>query len=238
MILLTVALNFTVNYLLIFGCGGLCRCAPGLGRALLGAGVGAVHAALCLIPGFSFFGHVIWRLLSIPLMGLVAFGGLRQCAMLGVLCLGVDGVLSDTGIRGTLIGLVAVLILWVFWRKGNQQLVPVELKYGEKQLKLKALRDTGNCLRDPLTGRSVMVIGADAARELTGLTAEQLRKPLQTLGTIPGLRLIPYKAVGSSGFLLALKLPKVRIGNWKGGYTVAFSPEGLEGLDALIGGSV
>lgn len=238
MILLTVALNFTVNYLLILGCGGLCRCTPGLGRALLGAAVGAAHAALCLLPGLGFFGHMIWRLLSIPLMGVVAFGGLRQIAVLGVLCLGVDGVLSDTGIRGTLIGLSVVVLLWAIVRKNDQQLVPVELEYGGKRLRMQALRDTGNCLRDPMTGKGVMVIGADAAGELTGLTAQQLRTPLETMGAIPGLRLIPYKAVGSSGFLLALKLPQVRIGNWKGGYTVAFAPEGLEGMDALIGGSV
>ena len=238
MILLTVALNFTVNYLLILGCGGLCRSVPGLGRALLGAAVGAVHAALCLVPGLEFLGHFFWRLLSVPLIGVVAFGNLRQIVVLSVLCLGADGVLSDSGIRRTLIGLSMVVLLWAIVRKKDQQLVPVELKYGGKLLRLKALRDTGNCLRDPMTGRGVMVIGADAAGELTGLTAQQLRTPLETMGAIPGLRLIPYKTVGSSGFLLALKLPQVRIGNWKGGYTVAFAPEGLEGTDAWSGGSV
>ena len=103
-----------------------------------------------------------------------------------------------------------------------------------------ALRDTGNTLRDPITGGEVLVIGADAAGELTGLTQAQLRNPIDSLGTIPGLRLIPYHSIGNEGgFLLALKLQNVKIGSWKGSSLVAFAPEGLnlEGTyQALTGG--
>ncbi len=239
MILLTVALNFTVNYLLILGCGGLCRWTPGLGRALLGAAVGATHAALCLVPGLGFLGHIFWRLLSVFLMGVVAFGKLRQIAVLGVLCLGADGVFSDAGVRGVLIGLLVAAFLWAFLRKNHQKLVPVELEYGGKRLRLKALRDTGNCLRDPVTGRRVMVIGADAAGELTGLTAQQLRAPLETMGAIPGLRLIPYQAVGQKeGLLLAMRFMDVTVDTRRQSAVVAFAPEGLGSgtYQALTGG--
>jgi hypothetical protein len=79
------------------------------------------------------------------------------------------------------------------------------------------------------------------ARQLTGLTLTQLQKPAENIGSLPGLRLIPYRAVGqSSGLLLALRLPCV-IGTWKGNSLVAFAPEGLSpdgAYQALTGGIV
>ena len=102
-----------------------------------------------------------------------------------------------------------------------------------------ALRDTGNCLIDPITGGSVLVIGAQAAEKLTGLTAGQLKDPLRTMGQLPGLRLIPYKTIGNTGFLLALKIPEAKIGNRQGSTIVAFSPLILgTNYQALTGGTV
>ena len=240
--LLTVVLNFTVNYLLILGAGGLCRQTPALGRALLGAGIGAIHGALCFVPGLDFLGLSVWRLVCIPIMGLAAFGRkqLRLQAVLMVLCLGLDGVVMHGDIRGTLAGLSAAVLIGCLLRGRREGgFVPVRLWYGQNELELMALRDTGNCLIDPITGGSVLVIGAQAAEKLTGLTAGQLKDPLRTMGQLPGLRLIPYKAVGSRGFLLGLKLPKVKIGSWQGSQVVAFAPAGLEGnVQALIGGTV
>ena len=120
--------------------------------------------------------------------------------------------------------------------------VPVELRYRDKHMNLTALHDTGNTLRDPITGRRVLVIGADAAGELTGLTREQLRRPVESIGALPGLRLIPYRSVGTeNGFLLALRLQDVKIGTWRGSSLVAFAPERLSSEDAyqaLTGGTV
>lgn len=240
--LLAVMLNVTVNYLLILGAGGLCGQTPALGRALLGGVIGAIHGALCFIPGLGFLGHSAWRLVSVALMGLAAFGckQLRLQAVLLALCLGLDGVVMHRDIRGTLAGLcAAVLIGFLLRGKKEGTFVPVRLHYGQKELELLALRDTGNRLIDPITGGSVLVIGAQAAEKLTGLTVGQLKDPLHTMGQLPGLRLIPYNAVGSRGFLLGLRLPKVKIGNWQGSQVVAFAPAGLEGnVQALIGGTI
>lgn len=231
---LVMLLNFTVNDLILLAAGGICGVRPRLERVLTGAAVGAVYAAMCLLPGPQWLGSFLMRMVSVLVMGLVTFGMLGPSGVVWVLNLAVDGVVSGVGIWGMLLG--SVLLLGALFFKGNGT-VPVELQYGEQKLKLKALRDTGNCLRDPVTGCGVMVIGPEAAQRLTGLSELQLRSPLQSMGAIPGLRLIPYKAVGSSGFLLALKLPRVRIGGWKGSYVVAFAPEGLR-YEALIGGSV
>lgn len=242
-IALTVLINFTVNYLLLLACARLCLHVPSLIRTLLAAGVGAIHTMICLLPGCWIFGNILFRLIILVLMGMVAFGfgklHLRQWATFFLLCLAFEGA---TG-KGTLAVVCGILMLFFLFRKGRGQgtTVPVSISYQGRDVSLTALRDTGNRLRDPVSGSSVMVIGAEAARRLTGLTKEQLKNPLESLGTISGLRLIPYKAVGSSGFLLGMKLTKVQIGSWKGSHIVAFAPEGLEdrgSYQALIGGSV
>ena len=121
----------------------------------------------------------------------------------------------------------------------GRDLIPVELTYGAQTVRLTALRDTGNSLRDPITGKPVLIVGADIAEKLTGLSPAALRDPVRTMGSLPGLRLIPYRTVGNTGFLLALRIPSVKIGNRQGSALVAFSPHILgSGYQALTGGTV
>ena len=242
-VLLIVLLNVTVNYLLLLAAAGFCRCAPAFPRTLLGAAAGGVHILLCLLPGLGFLKHTLWHILMIPVMGFVAFGKrrLRLQGTLFVLWIALDAVVSSTGIKGILVGLCVLFLLWVLRNRTSGGLVPVLLQFRGRKLRLTALQDTGNCLRDPITGDAVLVIGPEAAEALTGLTPSQLKAPLLSIGLLPGARLIPYKTVGNTGFLLGLRLPKVQIGSWQGSHVVAFAPEGLEGnmgFEALIGGQV
>ena len=102
-----------------------------------------------------------------------------------------------------------------------------------------ALRDTGNTLRDPVTGQQVLIAGADIAGKLTGLTSEQLAHPVETIAHIsaPGFRLIPYRAVGQPGaMLLTIRCPKVRAGTWEGSMLVALAPDVISGTYQLLMG--
>ena len=141
--------------------------------------------------------------------------------------------------------LFAVLLLCMFGFRGvpgSREYVPVELNWKGRREELLALRDTGNTLRDPVTGQSVLIVDAAAAWHLLGLTRQQLQKPVETVaaGEFPGLRLIPYSTVGqSNGMLAALRMENVRIDQWRGSTLVAFAPAGLDaegGYRALTGG--
>lgn len=246
-------LSLFIDFLLIFGTNRLCGCPPGTGRALAAAAVGSVYAGACLLPGFGFLGSAFWRIVSLLIMGWIAFGwekaGLRRTAIFTLLCMAMGGVAAgmDTGsIWSVLLAALCVLALSIIGKPlfGNNALyVPVELIYQGKRICLTALKDTGNTLRDPVTGRAILVIGADAAKELTGLTQQQLKDPVTAMTTVelPGLRLIPYKTVGqSAGMLLALRVPQMKIGTWQGSGLVAFAPEGLGSggnYQALTGGA-
>lgn len=244
-------LNFLVDFLLLLAAGRLCGFPVKARRAAAGGLLGGLYAVFCLLPGFAFLGNVLWRTASLGAMAVIAYGysfsALRRGLVFAFLCFALGGAVMGIG-KGGMLGIgcaagVLCLLCCIGFRDklGGTTYVPVELNYGDNHLTLIALQDTGNTLRDPVTGQQVLVIGADAARRLTGLTQDQLQSPVESVGAIPGLRLIPYHSVGSCGFLLAMRLQGVKIGSWQGSTLVAFAPEGLsrEGAyQALTGGTI
>ena len=68
----------------------------------------------------------------------------------------------------------------------------LSVTYKGKSARLKALRDSGNMLRDPLSGRSVAVISASAAQKLS-VSADTIN--------VSHVRIIPVKSVGYTGML-------------------------------------
>ena len=219
-------------------------------RLVAASALGGGYTGSCLVSGFYFLGNIFWRLVFLAMMAIIAFGlqwkTARPCIMFLLLNLAVSGVVGAVNASSVWAvvggGLIIAAMCLIFCRgSGMGNYISVELLYGKKHLQLTALCDTGNTLRDPLTGRSVLVIGADAAYQLTGLTKDQLRNPVESVGVLPGLRLIPYHTIGQPrGLLLALYLPKVKIGNWQGSSLVALAPEcvGSESTyQALTGGA-
>lgn len=242
-------LNFFVDFLLLLGTNRLGGHPPNHRRAALAAALGALYGIATLMPGFSFLGNTLWRTVSLLFMGGIAFGfhrnALRRIFLFYLLSMALGGVAmgSQKGSFWSLLGAAAAVgLLCVFGFRGKmgREFLPVELTCGENKVRLTALCDTGNSLRDPITGQPVLIIGAQAAKRLTGLTEKELQDPVSTIGKIPGLCLVPYRVVGKSGgMLLAIRLQNVKIGTWQGTRTVAFAPEGLGDnteYQALTGG--
>lgn len=250
---LVVLLNVMVDFLLLTGTNRLAGYPAGVKGAAAAAVLGGIYGGACLIPGLDFLGNMLWRVVSLGLMGVIAFGvgpgTVRRCILFLVLSFALGGIalgLGNGSLRGLLLaaGALCLLCLLGFRGKVGNRYVPVTLAYNGKIVELFALHDTGNTLRDPVTGERVLILGAEAARRLTGLTVDQLRCPVDTAasGIITGLRLIPYRAVGrSQGMLLALRVTGT-VGERTGQFLAAFTPEGLgEGngeFEALIGGTL
>lgn len=249
-----VLLNFLVDYLLLLGTNRLCGYPLAWGRCAVGALFGSVYGGVCLLPGFSFLGNLLWRIVSLLAMGFLSFGisvnSVRRTLVFLLLSMALGGIavgMDSGGVGGiiwALLWLAAICFFGFRSHIGACRYVPVELEYGQKHIRLTALWDTGNCLQDPVTGRPILVVCGDVAQKLTGLTPQELSQPVQTmsLGNYPGLRLIPYSSVGQpGGLLLALRLPNVKIGKWTGSSLVAFAPNALSrdgAYEALTGGMV
>lgn len=251
---LIILLNFMVDYLLLLGTNQLSGFPLAPGRTALAAVLGGIYGGACLLPGFHFLGNSVWRIVSLGGIGLISFGfntgTFRRCVLFVLLSMALGGIAAGMERSGfsTLIfcavALCFLCMLGFHGRAGEREYTNVELRMGDKAIHLTALRDTGNMLRDPVTGCSVLVVNARSAYELLGLTKSQLLSPVETVysGQYPGLRLIPYRSVGQgNGMLAAIRLDHVKIGKWQGSTLVAFAPEGLDredGYQALTGGVV
>lgn len=239
-------LMFMVDFLLLLGTNRLWGGPPDGGRCAVAAAVGAVHMGLCHVPGLGFLGCWLWRLVFLGLMALIAFGLQRSALVRGLvfalLQLAVTAIAIGEGHWPLILGSVVIFGLCMAARTERRRYVPVSIRHGEKRAFMTALVDSGNLLRDPVTGRPVLVADGEAARQLLSLSPEQLADPVGTMEKemLPGLRLIPYHAVGNpQGLLLGLKADEVRIGGEKTGHIVAFAPAGMGSgrtFQALTGG--
>ena len=250
---LLILLNFLVDLLLIMGTNRLSGHSPGLKRAIPAAVLGGLYAGACVLPGFAFLGGTLWRLVCLAGMGAVAFGlgesGLRRGILFVLLSMALGGIaacMNRGGFWALVLSAGGVCVLCVLGfrgRAGQQRYVPVTVCVSGKTAALTALVDTGNTLRDPLTGRPVLVVDETVAGKLLTLSKEQLAHPVETLAAakLPGLRLIPYTAVGSAaGLLLGIRPDRVQVDGKEAEYIVAFAPQrlGQGGYQALAGGAL
>lgn len=244
-------LNFLVDLLLLLGTNRLAGFPAGIKRCLLAASLGAVYSGACILPRFYFLGNTFWRLVSLFLMASIAFGwnrsALRRAVVFVLLSMALGGIAVSLG-EGRIDRLIlSAAGVWLLCRMGfggsmGQTYVPITISDGGRTVSILALKDTGNTLRDPITGEPVVVIGADAAADLTGLPASAFSAPIETVLRQPGYRLIPYHAVGQPGGMLpAKRYTDVQIGDRRGAVLIAFAPEVINRAgeyQALTGGAL
>ncbi len=251
---LVFLLNFLVDFLLILTVDRLFGYPLKWKRSAVSALTGGIYGAVCLLHGFEFLGALHWRLIVLCILSVIAFGWnhttIKRGAVLILASMALGGIavcIDQGGFLGIVLPAAALLALsipGVLKKTGIQQFVPVELIRAGRRYLLTALQDTGNLLRDPVTGQQVMIVGPETAKDVLGLTPMQLAEPIRTMqeGIIPGLRLIPYSTVGQPhGMLLAICFDKVVVSGVERGSLVAFSPNGFGAgctYQALTGGEI
>lgn len=205
---------------------------------------------MCLLPGYVFLGGLLFRTVSLLAMAFLCFGlkrgSVKRALVFLLLSFALGGaatLMHNEDFFAPIAGAAAVWCLCrvgLGGRIGGRRLLPLEVENGMRRVCLTALHDTGNGLRDAVTGSTVIVVDAEAAKTLTGLTPQQLRKPADILLRCPGAkyRLVPFRTVGCPGGMLLAKALRVKEGHlWKN-RLVAFSPEKLgEDFQALTGGN-
>ena len=251
---MAILLNFIVDFLLILGTNRMSGYPFDVKKAIAASGVGALYAAGCLIPGFSFLGNGFWRIVSLLITALIAFGcdmmAVRRGILFFFLSMALGGVAIGLGNGGTasaFLGAIGVCLLCVLGfpgKLGQQHYIPIQIIHKGREISLTALVDTGNTLRDPISGQAVLVVDADVGEQLLGLSLHQLAHPVETVGCgkYEGLRLIPYSAIGQSGgLLLGIRVEKLLINGKLEHAIVAFAPQHIghgRPYQALAGGSI
>lgn len=251
---LVAMLNFLVDFLLILGTNRLTGFPPDFGRSAVAAALGGIYGGACLLPGFSFLGNLLWRSTALCAIAVIAFGcnrsALHRSGVFVLLSMALGGIAAAMGQGSIWLLLLSAVFMWLLCRIGfrgsigQRTYIPVTLNWEGRSMTVIALQDTGNTLHDPLTGEQVFVAGADVGIKLLGLTAHQLRHPIETVaaGAVPGMRLIPYHTVGQpGGFLLAMRFPESKIGETVKHPLVAFAPDAIaagEMYQMLTGGVI
>lgn len=245
---LVVGLNFAVDLLLLMGANALAGFPISILRTSFAAALGGIYAGICLLPGFLFLGNLFWRLVTLVLMVVIAFGLQRSAIRRGILfvflSMALGGMalgIGNGGMAALITAAIALVCMCLLGFRGRvgQHYASVSLRMGQNRRVLTALYDTGNTLTDPVTGRQVLVVGSDVAKDLMGLSQKQLSDPFSTMIHVPGLRLIPYRAVGQpGGMLLAAKMDEILVDGRVSDMIVAFAPDRLGNgeFSALAGG--
>ena len=275
-------LNALMDYLLVLSVGRLAGIPLRRGRYLLAGLLGGAYAVAVFLPGLGFLAATPVKLAAGVLLALTAYGGEEKllrltlllfavsCAMAGcVLALGllagggvpvVNGVFyTDVDAKVLLIASAAAyLVLTVVFRaaakKGlHGQLVTVRVCLAGRTTAFTAFCDTGNGLRDPVSGQPVLVVSPGRLdgvlpREVRSLLARgalerpaELLEPLVRAAPELRFRLLPYQAVGvAGGLLLAVRCDQAEIAGVRyTGLLAALSPTELgTGYSALWGGAV
>ena len=141
----------------------------------------------------------------------------------------------------------------------------VEVTINKKSIKIKALLDTGNLLKDPITGFPVIVVEHKCLNEvisekvlnnldkILGGDIDELTNYKEFSETISRFRMIPFSSVGKqNGLLLGIRVdsvdiitneaiehvPNVIIGVYEQSFTKNGAYSAIFGLDMLEGGNV
>lgn len=127
-------------------------------------------------------------------------------------------------------GLVGFIITYIAFQivktklKKKDMIYEITIKIGEKKLTLKAMLDTGNLLKEPITGLPVIVVEKrelysiiptnllDHIEELIGGEADEIVNQIEEKEYLTKFRVIPYSSIGKqNGLMLGLKAEEVAI---------------------------
>lgn len=248
-------------------------------RRLIAAGcLGGVYAVAAVLPELGFLRSGLVKFCAAVGMCLLSFGAGRYLARLtaafcAMSCVFAGAVTAFTQLTGTglmrvpgdgyypvsalalcAIGALCVAVCRLFFsacaQHSARSFEQLTLRLEEREITLRALVDTGNALKDPITNEPVFVLDWQAAARLlpgVALSEQDFARPPELLQRLSRekpsirLRLIPYRAVGvRQGMLLAVRCE--RKGN-NGRYIpalAAFSPTPVSGggeYEALTGGA-
>ena len=248
-------------------------------RRLIAAGcLGGVYAVAAVLPELGFLRSGLVKLCAAVGMCLLSFGAGRYLARLTAAfcamgCVFAGAVTAFTQLTGTglmrvpgdgyypvsamalcAIGALCVAVCRLFFsacaQHSARSFEQLTLRLEEREITLRALVDTGNALKDPITNEPVFVLDWQAAARLlpgVALSEQDFARPPELLQRLSRekpsirLRLIPYRAVGvRQGMLLAVRCER----KGKNGRYIpalaAFSPTPVSGggeYEALTGGA-
>lgn len=260
-------INTASNFLLLTATAKICDVFTGKLRIIAAAVLGGVYAVFAALPSFEFLNTLFVKGLVSAVMVLLAFGIHRSffrllvifisvSAALGGLIyavsLGSDGIFTTPGLRAIALSFLcsAGVITAVFRRSGKPsgKTHKISVKFSGKTTEYTAFIDTGNSLKDPISGKPVIIIGLEDLKPVLPDDLYKLLKNLSPTDFLQALsgtqyagkfRLLPYSTVGVTNGMLPAVRAEVRIDEKPSpGTLIAISPTSVSdggAYSALMG---
>lgn len=227
-------INTSANCLLLLCAAKICDVRVSLFRIFFASAFGGAYALIASVTSYAFLTSLYAKLLFAVFMIFTAFGCrkkfIRLCAVfltvsaaLGgivyAVSLGLDGNFSHLEPKPLMLSFLcaAALILSLFRRTGKalQETHKIEVSFFGKTEEFTAFTDTGNSLKDPLSGEPVIItyvkdirkiFPRDLYRSVSSLQPADVMASLSGTAYSSYFRLLPYSAVGvKDGILLAMR---------------------------------
>ena len=235
-------LNLLIDYCLVLASARVCGVVLHRWRYALAALIGALYAALMVLPGCGWLANGAMKLALGAAMALIAFGGEAHLVRCTVVFFAVSAAFGGAVYAASMLAGVS---------PGSGALVTVSgrvlaLSFAAcyAAVSLKALRDSGNDLHDPVSGLPAAVVERAAVLPLFPALHALPDDAVQTLEALSALPectgrvvLLPYRAVGVAGALLpAFRPDSVRIDGMPEPMLLALSAQALtsDGAFAMV----
>ena len=209
--------NFMMDSLILYLINRILKCGRPAGRLICGAALGSLFTCLILllpVPGIC---RIILCHTAVAMVMLAVGTGCRSApqfvkayVLLYVCSVFLGGVLEIfrpyMRSAGMFYG-VAVLAYFIFlkcWKllaylHGNgEKMIRVSLYTEDGKVEIRALLDTGNLLRDFVTGDPVSVIDPDTVHKIPGIQEVQA-----------DCRLIPYRCIGGDSLMRVFRISRM-----------------------------
>lgn len=258
-------LNLIVDYLLLLCTARLAGAPLRRRRLLLCAVLGAAYAVAIFLPRGKFLACAPCKAAVGLLLSYLAFCPVPRCwrlmALFFLLSGALAGMLLAVGLAAGSPGVLfrrlyyakinwpilllttvsmTILLHLVFRqgaRHGGGEIMRVTISLHQHQQQLSALHDTGNTLREPTTGRPVLVLEQAALMNLwpseiqtilaSKLPPEEKMVQLHQNGAGTDFTLLPFRSVGNaSGLLLAVRSDYIKVDDKKYPRTLVALSEG------------
>lgn len=268
-------LNLIINYLLLLVAAKIAGVGARRLRVLCGGLVGALYAVAVWLPGLGWLSSLFAKAGAAVLMVAAAYAGyvrkrfgrlilifVAVSFALGGGVLAIELLVYGETLHGgipalpidfkTLLLTATIsyaLLAFVFRRAaryGPKDMLRVRVRYQGRETELTALMDSGHNLHDPVSGAPVLIVDAEAAQRILGVSLPErlARDPVgamsEEIAKTIRFRLIPYRTVGAEGFLLAFQPETVWLAKQKQDkMLIALSPHPVSdgaAYHALAGG--
>lgn len=118
----------------------------------------------------------------------------------------------------------------------EQGCVELRLRFGGRQITIKAFADTGNLARDPITGCGVLFLSRAAAAELLGKDLKRLLQGRSVMHT-DRLRIVPYETAAGQAVSYGIEIDEAALSHEKNGVraVVCVYRHSMPGFSGIIG---